>query len=251
MRTRKENENRTTNIYNYRIIYIYNIEFKFIKKDVKNYMFGKEKTACFSGKHSDSMYETLQLTNTWTQWAEVKHGTLLAINIAVLVGWFAIISGNMNGDISNSLQALALLHENQVSNDIENSLNRIEMLLKQQISYQNSTVLTVFVLLSVCLLVIGIIISALSFWPDTGKASQEESSVDTNLLFFGDAADLSYTEYKSKFTGTRSFEDMISAEIVYNSRIAKRKYDEFKYSLCISLLAYVVTGLTIYIFKLV
>lgn len=182
----------------------------------------------YAKEKSAGLLETLKLVNNWVQWAELKHGAFLAINSAVIMGLITMM----------------------YSNQIDDEMCIHKWFYEVFVIHQNNELVKWVCVVAAVLLAIAVLISALSFWPKTGKLRKKECK---NVLFFGDAANVEPDEYlliyKNFCSQTDSYEKMLSEEIVYNSKVATRKYTYFRASLIVSTVAYLLLGATIVILQ--
>lgn len=138
--------------------------------------------------------------NTWLQWAEAKHGVLLAANAATLFGWGSFL---FNGTL-------------QVT----------------------SCFMKLVVAVSILALFLSICYSIKSFVPNLRRAKQNTSV--KNAIFFGDCAGHTPESYYNKITQMTdmALEQDIAEEIVMNSRIANNKYRLFKKAIICTTISY-------------
>ena len=153
----------------------------------------------------------LEMVNYWLAFAEAKNGAIIAINIAIMAVMISL--------------------------------------------FEQAPVM--------CVLVIGCFLissvwSLISFFPNMkNRPDRNNTTIDNrekNLLFYGDIASLETTERYIELTRDRYFEDTINmqididkliydlaSEIVINSQITKKKYNDFKRALKVDFVAIVLS----------
>lgn len=164
--------------------------------------------------------EIYEYINNWLRFAELKHGTLLALNIASCIASFEVF---FNG----------------------NGINTI-----------NSKIITIILYV---LFTVSIIISIISFYPRTNICKKRLNNIGLErkvLIYFGDISKYSnekeylkefyekyymvnfdYNDYIKENTNS-NIELDLAYEIIINSNIANIKYKYFKISLLISVLSW-------------
>lgn len=138
--------------------------------------------------------------NCWLQWAETKHGVLLAANAATLFGWGSFISNDSFSQLSDCMKCACII--------------------------------------SIIALVVSIYWSLKSFFPNLGRANT--NTYINNIIFYGDCAKESHDSYYTKTSRVTSEELArdISEEIVMNSKIAIKKYKLFRKALLATGISY-------------
>jgi len=131
--------------------------------------------------------------NTWLQWAEAKHGVLLAANAATLFGWGGIVADAKVNPMPSGMVCVCVI--------------------------------------SIILLGLSIICSLKSFYPNLGRA--KASTQIKNVVYFNDCARHTDQSYYQKVMGMTEelLSKDLSEEVVMNSKIAARKYKLFKRAL--------------------
>lgn len=163
----------------------------------------------------EKLKEIFSYVNSWLNFAEAKNAAIIALNGAGIIGILTMLLGE---------------------------------------DYNIQYWLRIYLIITVVLLLISTGISLFSFLPMTSKFedSGENNSQSSILLFYGDIAKYKnsrqyvvtmYNDYFNESTKKQEditrLEDDYAKEIIYNSRVAIRKYNCFKISLILTVCAFI------------